>query len=426
MESRLRDKLIASFSSKEVLNLLRPAEKRVENRPNRVAARNSASQAGERKILGESATRETLSVIYSAYKKHRHSLSLSESIPGIESINTSRNNTLQSRKKLEAPDETTIENRFLRTFFPKTEQENEKLQAELTNIEEIDKLTSSSEIVNKGIKQLQSSFKNHKFLESNSMFGAINTQKKENRFNLKEKTTENILSTRETLSVKQLEEKTSDRDYHNLYQEQCALNADLRKQVEVMSRKINEMKDIYDNNEKSLQAKIEELSRCNLNLTRELEKLTINSTKIEVIQSKFNKDVNYETLNKEQLISSIINAKSSYSKVSKTLMKNADELYEQNLEYFLFRIKQLNYQKNEILKKLGFYKIQTEELSHLREHVSYLMNYIHDLKEELKKIAIKPENRPFDILNDLTAIVNKPVADLAFQINSSLAKLLLN
>ena len=258
------------------------------------------------------------------------------------------------------------------------------------------------------------------------MFGEINTQKKENRFNLKEKTTENILSTRETLSVKQLEEKTSDRDYHNLYQEQCALNADLRKQVEVMSRKINEMKDIYDNNEKSLQAKIEELSRCNLNLTRELEKLTINSTKIEVIQSKFNKDVNYETLNKEQLISSIINAKSSYSKVSKTLMKNADELYEQNLEYFLFRIKQLNYQKNEILKKLGFYKIQTEELSHLREHVSYLMNYIHDLKEELKKIAIKPENRPFDILNDLTAIVNKPVADLAFQINSSLAKLLIN
>ena len=118
------------------------------------------------------------------------------------------------------------------------------MQAELTNIEEIDKLTSSSEIVNKGIKQLQSSFKNHKFLESNSMFGAINTQKKENRFNLKEKTTENILSTRETLSVKQLEEKTSDRDYHNLYQEQCALNADLRKQVEVMSRKINEMKDI--------------------------------------------------------------------------------------------------------------------------------------------------------------------------------------
>ena len=429
MESNLRDKLIASFSSKAMVNLLRSTEKKVENRPNRFTLRNTVSpQSIEKKVFGFSATPKALNTISKLWQNtNKHSLSSSDS--GIDSNNTSKKTN--PRRRIETPDKPPMGKGFLKNFFPKHEQETANMINEKNYFEKTDKPIISVEISNTEIKQVKNSISNQKLPESNSTFGTAITSQKQKVFSLKEKIIENIQSFNKNPNTKEEEEKKhSDRDYQGLYQEQCLLNSDLRKQVDDMSRKMSEMKNSYENNVKILQRQSEELVRSNRILTLQLEKVNNKTSKIEALKPEPSKGANYDTLSKEQLINEIFSLKASHSKISKTLMENADELYEQNLE-----MKQLSYQKNEILKELATYKSQILELNELKDHVHYLMNYIHDQKTELRNITIKHKSdqaasnleiKPLEILKDLSAIVNKPEENIALQFKRSLAKLLMN
>lgn len=88
------------------------------------------------------------------------------------------------------------------------------------------------------------------------------------------------------------------------------------------------------------------------------------------------------SMDKNELLNQFNYLKSEYSELSKKILSQADEMFEKKNE-----IKELNKWKTSLCKEIEVLKEQNLELSELKEHVAYLFNTIHEMKEKIKKLG---------------------------------------
>ena len=89
-----------------------------------------------------------------------------------------------------------------------------------------------------------------------------------------------------------------------------------------------------------------------------------------------------EEMEKNKLLEQYHCLKKEYENISTQILSQADEMFEKKKE-----INELRKQKTELYKELVSAQAYLTELNELKEHVAYLLNFIHDMKEKIVKIG---------------------------------------
>lgn len=330
MERTLRDKLIATVKSKQVVGLLRTPIKLNKELEKKPSFKGSSANKVDKRILGLATTHKALKNLHSYFDKNKKE---STSFDNPNSEQATKTTPNPSRLFLsQSPEITPDENRGY--LSQNAEYEAKRFISKKSYKEDIDrikkKITKSSE-ENKEAESIPVPNKDPAFDFSMRIKQAFSPQpvsSKENLFSITRRSNKSI--------IEEVGESGTETDYKSLYEELLLLNSDLKKNSQKANEEAIEAKNSYKSKENKLKTELDFLKRNNSELLEKIRNLRkekeITDENTIVIKKSVKLDKNYEVFDKDQLLAEIVELKISNSKNSENLIDLADELYEKNNE----------------------------------------------------------------------------------------------